>query len=192
MADRIPVFALQNLLLPQTDLGIHVYERPYRELVSHSLSNGHTFGVVLAGRAIGTLARIIGYARLPDGRYLLEIEGTKRFEIVELHENGSYPKARVHWLHEHIGNFAEARRVGDEVARLFQTYRACAGDGDLPVHLPVDPVARSFVVASQLRVEPDVKQTLLECPSADARLSSELEILTREIATLEELRSTRA
>src|SRR5207248_6774411 len=139
--------------------------------VDPSLSNGHSFGVVLGGRSIGTLARIGGYARLPDGRYLLELEGTKRFEIIELHENGSYPKARVRWLHEHIGYFGHARRDGDEVARLFQGYRACAGDGDLPVHLPVDPVARSFVVASQLRVDQDTKQSLLECPSADRRLS---------------------
>src|SRR5438067_5526915 len=137
LADRIAVFALANPLLPHTDLGVHVFEKPYRELVSHSLSNGHTFGVVLSGRTIGTLARIGGYARLPDGRYLLELEGTKRFEIIELHENGSYPKARVRWLHEHIGNFGHARRDGDEVARLFHDYRSCAGDGDLPVHLPV-------------------------------------------------------
>jgi uncharacterized protein len=192
LADRIPIFPLKNLLLPHTDLGVHVFERPYRELVSHSLSNGHTFGVVLSGRTIGTFARIGGYARLPDGRYLLEVEGTRRFEIVEMQSNGSYPKARVRWLHEHIGNFAEARASGEEVARLFQTYRTYAGDGDLPVHLPVDPVARSFVVASQLGIEPDAKQELLECPAADVRLRAELDILSREIETLEELRSTRA
>src|SRR5260221_10712633 len=75
LADRIPIFALENLLLPHTDLGVHVYEDPYRALVSHSLSNGHTFGVVLSGHDVGTLARISGYARLPDGRYLLEVEG---------------------------------------------------------------------------------------------------------------------
>jgi Lon protease-like protein len=192
LADRIPILTLGNILLPNTDLGVHVYEDPYRALVSHSLSNGHTFGVVLSGREVGTLARIGGYARLPDGRYLLEVEGTKRFRVVDMHANGSYPKARVHWLHEHIGNFGDARRDGDEVARLFHVYRSSAGDGDLPVHLPVDPVARSFAVASQLRVGPEEKQELLECPAADRRLAAELAILTREIATLEELRSTRA
>lgn len=189
--DRIPVFPLHTLLLPHTDLGVHVYEQPYRSLVAHSLGNGHSFGVVLRGATIGTLARIGGYARLPDGRYLLELEGTKRFRIIEMTENGSYPLAHVEWLHEHIGNFADARRAGEDVAALFQTYRTHNGDGDLPIHLPVDPIARSFVVASQMRVEPEEKQRLLECDAADERLEAEVGVLHREIELLEELRSNR-
>jgi len=190
--DRIPIFPLHNLLLPHTDLGVHVFEEPYRALVRHSLGNGHSFGVVLVDSLVGTLARIGGYARLPDGRYLLELEGTKRFRIVDSHQNGSYPTARVEWLHEHIGNFADARRAGDDVAALFQTYRMYRGDGDLPVQLPIDPVARSFVVASQLRIDVEDKQLLLECEAADERLEAEVAILHREIEQLEELRSTRA
>jgi uncharacterized protein len=191
-SDRVPIFPLHTLLLPHTDLGVHVYEEPYRELVAHSLGNGHSFGVVLIDNTIGTLARITGYARLPDGRYLLEVEGTKRFRIIDMRNNGTYPLARVEWMHEHIGNFALARSAGDDVAALFQTYRAHRGDGDLPVHLPVDPVARSFVVASQLRVDVAEKQQLLECEAADERLDAEVHILHREIEQLEELRSTRA
>jgi len=109
-----------------------------------------------------------------------------------MHSNGTYPLARVEWLHEHIGNFAHARGAGEDVAALFQTYRAYRGDGDLPVHLPVDPVARSFVVASQLRVDVAEKQHLLEYEAADERLEAEVHILHREIEQLEELRSTRA
>jgi Lon protease-like protein len=190
--DRIPIFALQTLLLPHTDLGVHVYDEPYRELVAHSLGNGHSFGVVLADNAIGTLARISGYARLPDGRYLLELEGTKRFRILDVIQSGTYPLARVEWLHEHIGNFATARAASEDVAALFQRYRTDRGDGDLPVHLPIDPIARSFVVASQLRVDAEVKQRLLECDAADERLEAEVDVLHREIELLEELRSSRA
>jgi Lon protease-like protein len=190
--DRIPIFAHHTLLLPHTDLGIHVYDQPYRELVAHSLGNGHSFGVVLDGSDVGTLARIGGYARLPDGRYLLELEGTKRFRTTELKRGGAYPLARVQWLHEHIGNFARARTASDDVAALFQTYRMYRGDGDLPVHLPVDPITRSFVVASQLRVDVAVKQQLLECDAADERLEAEVGILHHEIELLEGLRSTRA
>ena len=157
-----------------------------------SLGNGHTFGIVCGESLVGTLARISGYARLPDGRYLLEVEGTKRFRVVDWHTNGSYPTARVQWLHEHIGNFADARRAGDDVAALFHSYRIHSGDADLPLRLPVDPVARSFVVASQLRVDVAEKQRLLECDAADQRLEDEVEILHREIGLLEQLRSTRS
>jgi uncharacterized protein len=202
LADRIPIFPLHTVLLPNVDLGIHVFEDRYRALVAHSLSNGHTFGVVLIRRGrevggsadphpVGTLARIGGYAKLPDGRYLLEVEGTDRFRIESHKQNGSYPTARVSWLPEPIGNFANARAASAEVAKLFHLYRARSGDGDLPVHLPVDPAARSYVVASQLRIDVPEKQRLLEAESAEDRLRAEHEILRREIAVLDHLRQSR-
>ena len=198
MAERIPLFPLHTPLLPTTDLGIHVFEDRYRALVAHSLSNGHTFGVALIKQGaevggpakpfrIGTLAHISGYARLPDGRYLLEVEGTRRFRITQSLQNGSYPSARVHWLAEPIGNFARARAASREVSRLFHLYRARCGDGDLPLHLPVDPVARSYVIASALRVDATERQRLLEIESAEERLNAEHEILQREIALLDHL-----
>jgi Lon protease-like protein len=171
LADRIPIFPLHSLLLPHVDLGIHAFEERYRALVAHSLSNGHTFGVVLIkqGREvggpaephrIGTLAQISGYARLADGRYLLEVEGSRRFRIESHRENGEYPTADVSWLTESIGNFGGARAASNDVAQLFHVYRARSGDADLPVHLPVDPVARSYLVAALLRIDVPEKQRL--------------------------------
>lgn len=196
------MFPLHTLLLPNTDLGIHVFEERYKSLVSHSLSNGHTFGVVLIKHGkevegpaelhdVGTLARISGYAKLPDGRFLLEVEGIRRFHIEQEATNGSYPAAKVTWMTEPIGNFGRARKASDEVARLFRLYRARNGDGDLPVHLPVDPVTRSYVVASLLRVDTIEKQHLLEAESAEDRLVLQADILKREIAVLDHLRSRR-
>lgn len=203
MGERIPLFPLHTLLLPHTDLGVHVFEERYRELVSYCLGNGHEFGVVLIRRGrevggqpveshdIGTLARIAGYARLPDGRYLLEVEGTRRFRIEATHSNGSYPAAYVAWLPESIGNFARARRASEDVERLFRTYRIRSGDGDLPVQLPVDPVSRSYVVASLLKIDPGEKQRLLEDETAAERLGAEVKILRREITVLDHLRAKR-
>jgi Lon protease-like protein len=202
LGERIPIFPLRTLLLPGVDLGIHVFEDRYRALVSHSLSNGHTFGVVLIRHglhvggpaephAIGTLAHISGYARLADGRYLLEVEGTRRFKIESTKDGGAYPTARVTWLTESIGNFAGARTASDDVARLFHLYRARSGDGDLPVHLPVDPVARSYIVAAHLGIDTPAKQRLLEAGTAEDRLLAERQILQREIALLDHLRSSR-
>jgi Lon protease-like protein len=69
---------------------------------------------------------------LPDGRYLLEVEGTRRFRIQTESANGSYPTAHVEWLGESIGNFAVARARSLEIDQLFVAYRMCSGDGDLP------------------------------------------------------------
>ena len=202
MGERLPLFPLHTLLLPHTDLGLHVFEQRYRDLVSECLGNTREFGVVLIKRGnevggpadpypVGTAASIAGYARLPDGRYLLEVEGTRRFRILSHGANGSYPSAEVDWLPEPIGNFGHARRASMDVDSLFATYRIRGGDGDLPVRLPVDPVSRSYVVASLLRIDAYEKQQLLETASADERLNAESEILRREITVLDHLRAKR-
>lgn len=200
MADHIPLFPLHSLLLPHTDLGLHVFEARYRQLVTESLNGSGAFGVALIRRGaevggpaepheVGTLARIAGYARLPDGRYLLEVEGTRRFAIRSVEATGSYPSASVCWLPEPIGNFAQARSASDEVESLVFLYRSLGGDGDLPVRLSVDPVVRSYQVASLLGIDPPEKQILLELASAAERLEAEVSILRREITLLDHIRS---
>jgi Lon protease-like protein len=57
----------------------------------------------------------------------------------------------------------------------------------LPVPvLPEDPRALANVIASELNVQPDVKQELLETPSALARLQREAEILAEETPQIAE------
>jgi len=52
--------------------------------------------------------------------------------------------------------------------------------------LPDDPTSLSFVVAAELNVGLDVKQDLLEAPSALARLQKEAEVLTADMPSIEE------
>jgi Lon protease-like protein len=192
---------------------VHVFEPRFRDLVAHCLNEGEEFGVALirghingsspssngngssapeAPHVVGTSARVAGYARLPDGRYLLEVEGTRRFRILDIESNGTYPSAHVEWLSEPIGNFGTAREAGEEVESMVFLYRALDGDGDLPVRLSIDPVVRSYQVASLLGVAAPLKQSLLEEPSAADRLERELEILRREITLLDMARSSRS
>jgi len=182
---------------------VHVFEPRYRDLVADCLENSAEFGVVMirprvngstvdTPHAIGTSAHVAGYARLPDGRYLLEVEGSRRFRILNMESNGSYPSADVEWLAEEIGNFATAREAGDEVESMVFLYRALDGDGDLPVRLSIDPVVRSYQVAALLRIAAGLKQSLLEETTAADRLERELEILRREISLLDMARSGRS
>ncbi|HVE91640.1 MAG TPA: LON peptidase substrate-binding domain-containing protein [Actinomycetota bacterium] len=197
------MFPLHTLLFPHTDLGLHVFEHRYQSLVADCLDNGGGFGVVLIrrGREVtgpadphvtGTLAHIGGYARLPDGRYLLEVEGMKRFRIQSMNGSTPYPQADVTWLPEPIGDFGRARSDGELVEELLTTHRQRCGDGDIPVPLPVDPVARSYVVANLLPVDPPEKQSLLDTESADVRLAREVAILRREMALLDHLAAGRS
>jgi Lon protease-like protein len=203
VSERIPLFPLHTVLLPNTDLGVHVFEPRFRDLVADCLDASAEFGTALirphtnggaveTPHVIGTAAHVAGYARLPDGRYLLEVEGSRRFRILNVESNGSYPWANVEWLPEEIGNFATAREAGDEVESMIFLYRALEGDDDLPVRLSIDPVVRSYQVASLLRIAAGVKQSLLEEPTAADRLEREQEILRREISLLDMARSNRS
>jgi uncharacterized protein len=195
LADGVPIFPIRSLLLPYTDLGLQVIEPRFRTLVGACIEDGSSFGVVLAHTSgepyrVGTLARIVGHARLPDGRFLLELEGRSRFRILSYDDgNGSCPRAQVEWLPETIGNFARARSASRDAEHAFFTYRSLSGDGDLPVRLPVDPVARSYIMASLLRIDLAEKQQLLEVRSADERLELETGILERESTLIDLLRS---
>jgi hypothetical protein len=68
---------------------------------------------------------------------------------------------------------------------------ARAGEGSGMSHmtiptLPDEPASLSFVVAAELNVGLDVKQDLLEAPSALARLQKEAEVLTADMPSIEE------
>jgi len=170
--------------------------------VGDCLDGGHGFGVVLIrkGREVagpaephltGTMAQIGGYARLPDGRYLLEVEGVRRFRINSMNGSSTYPKADVTWLPEPIGDFGRARTSGDLAEDLLLAHRKRCGDGEIELQLPADPVARSYMVATMLPVDPPEKQSLLDTESADVRLAREVAILRREMALLDHLSSGR-
>lgn len=202
MVERIPLFPLHTNLFPFTDLGLHVFEERYQALVARCLESGEGFGITLIREGAevggpaephetGTLARIVAHAQLPGGHYLLEVEGTRRFRIHRTCASEVYPQAEVSWLPEPIGNFAVARSQGAAAESLMCTYRVRNGDGDTPLRLPVDPVARSYVLASLLKIDPPEKQELLAYTSADERLGREVEILQREVALLDHIHSTR-
>lgn len=195
--DRIPIFPLQSILFPQTDFGIHVFEDRYRALVAECLQSGEGFGVVLirhgnevGGPAdphdVGTLAQISAHARLPDGRYLLEVEGGRRFRLHSMNGGAPYPQATISWMSEPVGDFGRARQTGEAVSALLDEYRRRLGLE--PVSLPSSPVARSYAVASSLRIDVPELQSLLETEAADDRLGREVSILKRELALLEHMR----
>lgn len=201
MAEQIALFPLHTILFPHTDLGLHVFEPPYLKLIANCLLEGEPFGVSLIrqGRKvegsdephpIGTLARIAAYARLPDGRYLMEVEGFRRYELMSFVRKRDFPVAQVVFLPEPIGNFARARRASEVSAQLFGAYLQTSGEDGI-TKLPADPVARSYFIASELGIDPPEKQVLLAIESADERLEAISTILRRELALREHLQSGR-
>jgi len=91
---RIPLFPLNTVLFPGGVLPLRIFEPRYLTMVSRCLREDSPFGVVLiqegseAGEeipecyAVGTLARIIDWNRLPDGLLGVSATGGERFRVL--------------------------------------------------------------------------------------------------------------
>jgi uncharacterized protein len=197
------MFPLGSVLFPHAQLPLHVFEPRYRALAETCLAGDGEFGVVLIERgsevgggdtrfSVGTVARIVAAGRLPDGRYLLATEGTRRLRVREWLPDDPYPRAEVELLGETGAPRDGARAARDEVERLLKRVLAMAAElGDAPqsidVSLDGDPARAAFEAAAAAPIGPLDAQRLLELDDPAVRLA-ELEALLLDCATMLELR----
>jgi Lon protease-like protein len=103
----LPMFPLSAVLFPHAAMPLHVFEPRYRELMRDCLEGDRRFGVVLIERgsevgggdkraALGTRGVITRAAKLPDGRWVLEVRGEAVVVIDEWLADDPYPLALVH------------------------------------------------------------------------------------------------
>src|SRR5262249_59581225 len=103
---RLPMFPLGTVLLPGAVLPLHVFEPRYRTLLADCLAGEPEFGVVLierghevgggdVRRSVGTVARILEVATMPDGRAAVVTVGTRRITVNEWLPEEPYPLADV-------------------------------------------------------------------------------------------------
>jgi uncharacterized protein len=196
------MFPLGSVLFPHAQLPLHVFEPRYRALAEACLAGDGEFGVVLIERgsevgggdtrfSVGTVARIVAAGRLPDGRYLLATEGTRRLRVREWLPDDPFPRAEVELLGE-PGPPDDGRAIRDEVEHLLKRVLAMAAElGDAPLSIDValdeDPVQAAFEAAAAAPIGPLDAQRLLELDDPGARLS-ELRGLLADQAELLELR----
>ena len=157
------------------------------------LENDYEFGVVLIERGsevgggdvrfdVGTIARVVQAAELPDGRYSLATVGLRRFRVVEWLPDDPFPQAEIEAIVEEPATPADAdprarvERALDELVALAQrldpriTERPALAD---------DPARASFEAASYAGLGPMDAQRVLEAHDTATRFAF-LEALLRE------------
>jgi Lon protease-like protein len=204
--ELLPLFPLNTVLFPSMVLPLHIFEERYKLMINTCLAQDKPFGVVLiysgnevGGAAIphpvGTVARIANWEWLPDGRMNILIVGDRRFRISE------YAEAELPYLVGSVEYWDDGEPIdlGDSptlisnVSDSFRDYLTLImslSDQALPVsqlQLPQDPSMLSYHIASNLQIDLDEKQELLEEPSAAGRLRRELTLLRREGGFLQRL-----
>jgi uncharacterized protein len=91
--EPLPLFPLHTVLFPGGPLSLRIFEPRYVDMVGRCMREGAPFGVVLIGEGgevgpvqqmaqIGTRARIVDFASLPDGLLGLSCLGERRFRVL--------------------------------------------------------------------------------------------------------------
>jgi Lon protease-like protein len=100
MAKLLPLFPLQMVVFPRTQLPLHIFEDRYKEMVGEAIENKSEFGIVLAkdegivnAGCTVVVERVI--TRYEDGRLDIVTCGARRFEIVLLNQEKSYLRGEV-------------------------------------------------------------------------------------------------
>ena len=186
------MFPLGTVLLPFAHLPLHIFEPRYRALVKDCLAGDGQFGVVLIERGqevgggdarfgVGTVARIMQTAELPDGRWLVDAVGTERFRVTEWLPEEPYPLAMVEALEDDPidaggdgqGEAAERRTA---VERLLRQVLALQVELGFPAPSAVrtlddDPATAAYEAALLSPLGPMDCQKVLEAPNTVARLT---------------------
>jgi ATP-dependent Lon protease len=96
----IPLFPLDVVLLPGTELSLHVFEPRYKEMIGECLEQQKAFGIVRSHEnslaEMGCTAEITEVTKkYEDGRMDIETIGRQRFEIMEIKQERSFLQADV-------------------------------------------------------------------------------------------------
>ena len=186
------MFPLGTVLLPFAHLPLHIFESRYRALVKDVLAGDGEFGVVLIERGqevgggdarfgVGTVARIVQSAELPDGRWLVDAVGTERFRVTEWLPEDPYPQALVEALDDEppdAGPGAEAELTDRRkaVEQLLRQVLALQVELGFPAPSAVrtldeNAAVAAFEAALLSPIGPMDTQKILEAPGTMARLA---------------------
>ena len=180
----LPMFPLGTVLFPYALLPLHVFEPRYRVMIRHVMDDDRQFGVVLIERGsevgggdvrfdMGTMARVVQAAELPDGRYAVTVVGMSRLRVTRWLPDDPYPRAEVEALDDAPAGPADAAargRVVDALARVTELVRQVDPRVGDPPALDPDPVRASYEAAAIAPIGPLDAQRLLATDTTSVRL----------------------
>jgi len=183
LPDRLALFPLTgSLLLPGGVLPLNIFEPRYLAMTDAALGEGRMIGMIqpLEGKGdagdpplyrTGCAGRIIEFRESGDGRYLINLEGVSRFDVVEeLPKTELFRRARPDWS-RYAGDSDETELpdfdASQLVAKLTPFLRRHRIKADLSAATAVPAVRLVDAVAMMGPFAPAEKQALLEAAPAE-------------------------
>ena len=193
---RLSIFPLSGaILFPDLQLPLHIFEPRYRALVSDALARDRRIAMIqpqaVAEGAplflIGCVGRITQFGETGDGRYILELTGIARFQVVEeLTVLTPYRQCKVDFF-PFVDDFV-ARKGEEEVDRdavldtltKFLKANSLKVDWDGIRAAPNEALVNALAMMSPYG--PAEKQALLEAPDLKTRAEILIAVTQMDLA----------
>src|SRR5207253_125686 len=127
--------------------------------------------------------RIVQLLRHSEGGLMVAVQGLERFRIAEWSQQEPYLRARFTLAPDVVEQTDEVEALRRLVAEEFQRLATLANQPEeiaAAIAEIADPRALAYMVASSVRMPPEVRQEVLELDSVSAKLQRLARFLNRE------------
>jgi Lon protease-like protein len=192
----IPVFPLSNFIIfPKTTVPLNIFEPRYIDMINDCVKSNKFIGMIQPKKMndkgippvlheIGCLGKITSFKETEDGRYLIELKGIIRFNIVqEIRSNKKYREYEVDFNNfsadldekkEKI-KFSDLELIFKDLKSLFEKRGFIINWKELEKQ-SLDETINALSMASPFSLEE--KQVLLEAKNLSVRKNKIAEILS--------------
>ena len=193
---KISVFPLNNFIIfPKTTVPLNIFEPRYIDMINDSMKSNKLIGLIQPKKKIddlsapilhniGCLGKITSFKETEDGRYLIELKGLIRFEIMkEVETAKKYREYEIDYSRfnhdlddkkEQL-KFSELELIFKDLKTLFEKRGFIVNWKKLEKQ-SLDEIINALAMASPFSLEE--KQVLLEAENLNIRKNKITEILS--------------
>ena len=194
---KLAVFPLSNFIIfPKTTVPLNIFEQRYVEMINDSMSSNKLLGMIQPKilnnkdnlepqlHQIGCMGKITSFKEADDGRFLIELKGIIRFEILkEIKSNKKYREYEIDFQNYYDDlddkkenlKFSDLELIFKDLKTLFEKKGFIINWKGLEKQ-SLDETINALAMASPFTLEE--KQVLLEAKNLEVRKSKIAEILT--------------
>ena len=194
---KLAVFPLSNFIIfPKTTVPLNIFEQRYIEMINDSMSSNKLVGMIQPKilnnkdnlepqlHQIGCMGKITSFKEADDGRFLIELKGIIRFEILkEIKSNKKYREYEIDFQNYYDDlddkkenlKFSDLELIFKDLKTLFEK-RGFIINWKALEKQSLDETINALAMASPFTLEE--KQVLLEAKNLEMRKSKIAEILT--------------
>ena len=193
----VPVFPLSNFIIfPKTSVPLNIFEPRYIEMINDSMKSNKLIGMIQPKtlknqddyspdlHEIGCLGKIVNFKETEDKRFLIEIKGLIRFQILqEIKSNKKYRECKINY--ENFYNdltetkmdlkFSDLELIFKDLRTLFEK-RGFIINWKALEKQSLDETINALAMTSPFTLEE--KQVLLEAKNLETRKTKIAEILS--------------